>query len=125
TRPSAGLLVNKVATTITLSSAQNPSLVGQSVGFSATLKTSAGVPITGTFVKFTFTDPSGVATLGGGYTDSAGQTTYNQLFAADGTYSAGVSYDGDTTYAASSATPVSQVVNKVATTITLSSAQNP
>jgi hypothetical protein len=94
--------VNKNAATVTLISSVNPSNVGQSVTFTATVTTGA----TGTV---TFLD--GAATLGTG-TIASGVATYTTSTLTGGTHTITASYGGDTTYNSAVSAPLTQTVNK-------------
>jgi len=108
------------STTAITSSSQNPSTYGTAVTFTATVTTTGATP-TG---KVTF--KSGTKSLGTG-TLSNGTATYTttptQL--AVGTDSITASYAGDSTHAASTSPVYSQVVNKAASSVSLSSSPNP
>jgi uncharacterized protein YhjY with autotransporter beta-barrel domain len=109
--------VNRANTTLSVSSSLNPSTVGQSVTFTATV--SGGSNPTGTV---SFSDngaPIGSGTVAAGV---ATFTTNSLPVGAGQTITA--SYTGDTNNSASSgATP--QTVNKAAATVTVTSSLNP
>jgi hypothetical protein len=115
-------LIN-IATTTTLTSSLNPSLVGQAVTFTATVSSSAGSPPNGETI--TFKNGSlvlGTAPLSGGM---AALTTSSL---AAGIYTITASYPGDANFAASTSPGLRQVVNSVtksATSTTLASGLNP
>jgi hypothetical protein len=119
--------VNTNTTTITVTSSENPSYYGDGVTFTATLVGSYGTP-TGTI---SFIDTSnGNASLGSA-TLSAGAATYTASAASSaisslsmGTHVIEAVYTGDGTNAAVNGT-VSQVVNTNASTLVLSSNNNP
>ncbi len=97
--------VNKASTGTALTSAPNPSTVGQTVKFTATVKaTTSGTP-TGTV---TFKD--GTTTLGTG-TLSAGVATFSMSTLAKGKHSITAVYGGSTSYLASTSPVVTQTVN--------------
>jgi len=97
--------VNKASTSTALTSAPNPSTVGQTVKFTATVKaTTSGTP-TGTV---TFKD--GTATLGTG-TLSGGVATFSTSTLAKGKHSITAVYGGSTSYLASTSPVVTQTVN--------------
>jgi hypothetical protein len=105
--PSIGAFEAKgLATTVALSSSANPSTVGQSVTFTATVSSPLGGTPTGTV---NFKD--------GGFaffccmTLVAGQAQITTSALASGTHSITVEYLGDATYAPSTSAPLSQVVN--------------
>lgn len=107
--------VGKNITTITLTSSMNPSNINQSVTFTATVQTAA----TGTI---TFLD--GSATLGTGSINN-GVATFATSTLTGGTHTITASYAGDTNYSPAVSTPLTQTVNKTASTVTLSSSVNP
>jgi hypothetical protein len=111
-------VVNAIETTTTLISSQNPSTVGQPVTFTATV--SGGSSPTGTV---TFKD--GAATLATVALNGSGQSAFTTSSLSVGTHPITATYNGDANNGPSSSTPLSQVVNQGATTITLTSSQNP
>jgi hypothetical protein len=115
-------VVNKAPTSTTVTSSANPSVFGQSVTFTATVTVVApgsGTP-TGTV---TFND--GMTAVGGGTLNSAGQATFTTSSLSVATHSITVVYSGDTNYLASTSGALSQVVNKGATTTSITSSPNP
>jgi len=109
------ILVNGAPTITTLTSSANPSSFGGSVTFTATVTSGA----TGTV-----TFKNGSTTLGSG-TISAGSASFNTSALSGGTHSITAEYGGDTNYNVSTSAAVSQVVNKAASTTTLTSSSNP
>ena len=121
-------VVNKAATTTSLGSSVNPSVTGQSVTFTATATTTA--PGTGTPTgNIEFRQGGTPIAACGGATgvavNGSGTATCAVTFGAAGTSSITATYLGDTNYATSTSSPVSQVVNKASTTTTLASSVNP
>ena len=108
-------VVNPTTSTVTLISSPNPSNFGASVTLTATVTTGA----TG---SVTFHE--GATSLGTG-TISSGVATLTISSLAGGTHSITAQYGGDTNYSGSVSTPVSQVVNLLSSTVTLTSAPNP
>jgi Bacterial Ig-like domain (group 3)/Beta-propeller repeat len=107
-------------TTTTISSSPNPSIYGQAVTFTATVTSYVGAPSDGETVTFMkSTKVLGTGTLSGG---SASFTTSTLLA---GTNYVKAVYGGDSNLLGSTSKPVDQVVNKAATTTTLTSSQNP
>ncbi len=102
------VVVNVKATTTTLGSSLNPSFVGQSVTFTATVSTTLGGTPTGTV---TFLD--GATPLGTGGLNSSGVATYSTSTLALGAQSITASYGGD----ANDATSTSQVVNQTVSAV--------
>lgn len=116
-----GLTVNKASTTNSLSSSANPSNFNQPVTFSVTVTAvapGAGTP-TGTI---TFSD--GASSLGTATLDSTGAASFTTSALVTGTHVITASYAGDSNFNASSSS-LSQVVNKMAATVTLNSSPNP
>jgi hypothetical protein len=111
------------ASTTTLSSSQNPSTLNTNVTFTATV---TGTGPTGT-VNFTDGGSSlagcGAINLTGSGNSKTAQCSSSAL--AVGTHSIVASYSGDAGNSASASSALSQVVNKLATTTTLASSQNP
>lgn len=113
--------VTKIATTTSLSSSANPSVVGQPVTYTAAV---SPVPDGGTVA---FTD--GGAAIGGcgSVTVGAntGTATCRVTYTATGGHNIAAAYSGDGTYAGSSSNTVNQTVNKASTTTSLTSSPNP
>jgi uncharacterized repeat protein (TIGR01451 family) len=109
------------ATTTQVSSSMSPSMVGQGVMFTARVTSTFGSIPDGETI--TFTDGGGAVlgtatTLGG-----TASLTYSALKA--GTHPIRAAYAGDPTFGASTSAPITQVVNKYATTTSLVSSVNP
>lgn len=111
--------VNAGPSTTVATSLTNPSVFGQSVTFKASV-TGTGQTATGTV---TFSE-GGVA-LGAPGTLAAGAATISTAGLSVGTHSIVATYNGDTNYTTSTATAVSQVVDKAATSTALVSGSNP
>jgi hypothetical protein len=103
------------ATNTTLSSSANPSIAGQSVIFTATLVSSVGTP-TGT-VNFL----DGIVQVGSGTLNANGQASFTTGTLAPGLHSITASYAGNTTFAASISSPLTQAVMKPSATSLVSS----
>ena len=116
----AGLTVSKASTATSLSSSANPSIINQTVTFTATV--SAVAPGAGT--------PSGTVTFSDGTTSLGsasfvnGQASFTTSSLAVGSHSITASYAGDGNFNSSSLT-MSQTVNKASTATSLSSSANP
>jgi hypothetical protein len=108
----------KTTSTTALQSSADPSVYGQSVTFTATVTGSGGTP-TGT-VTFL----NGTATLGSS-TLSNGTATWTTSALAPGGYSITAAYAGDSNFATSTSTTLTQTVNQDAATVALSSSLNP
>src|SRR5207245_2982873 len=116
-------VVNKASTTTTVTSSLNPSVVGQSVTFTATVaivSPGAGSP-TGT-VNFL----DGTTVIGSGTLSATAPFTasFSTGSLAVGTHSITVTYVGDGNFLTSTSAAVSQVVNKASTTTSLASSAN-
>jgi len=113
--------VNQASTSSTVTSSVNPSVFGQTVTFTATVKAVApgsGTP-TGTV---TFTD--GTTTLGTGAL-SGGTATFSISTLAVGSHSITVGYSGDTNFLTSTSPVRTQTVNQAATASSVLSSVNP
>ena len=116
--------VNQADTTTNLTSDTNPSVFGQSVTFTATVapvSPGAGIP-TGT-VDFM----DGATNIGNGTVDGNGTATFttSALDVAGSPHSITAVYVGDTNFATSTSTAVSQTVNQADTSTTVTSDANP
>src|SRR6201988_286804 len=116
-------VVTKTDTTTTVTSSQNPSALGQSVTFTATVAAVApgsGTP-TGTVTFLDGGSPVGTGTLGGG------TATFTTSALALGSHTITTSYGGDGNFNGStgSLTGNPQVVNKANTARTVTSSVNP
>jgi poly(3-hydroxybutyrate) depolymerase len=109
---------NRTPTTTMLVSSLNPSTVGQSLAFTATVSGSGGTP-SGTVVFMDGTVIMGQATL------SAGQAIFNKAFHVAEMHPVTAVYSGNATFAGGSSAQLDQVVNQATTTTTLVSAPNP
>ena len=113
--------VNQDSTTTKVTSSANPSVYGQSVTFTATVKAASpgsGTP-TGTV---TFYD--GSTNLGSG-TLSGGTATLPTTFFVVGSHSITAVYSGDPDFTASTSSALTQTVNQAATTTAVVSSVNP
>jgi Bacterial Ig-like domain (group 3) len=101
-------IINLKPSATTLTSSINPSVGGQSVTFTATVTSTAGGTPTGTV---TFAD--GATSLGTGALN-AGVATFTKSFPTMGSHSITASYGGDTNFAVSTSSALSQAVNVAA-----------
>jgi len=108
--------VNQPGTTTTVTSSLNPSTYGQNVTFTATVAPSSA---TGTVQFFDGSMSLGSATLTGG---SASVST-SSLSA--GSHSITAIHSGDSNFSGSTSAALTQIVNQVATTTTVTSSLNP
>jgi len=128
TSPGAiGILVNNTAsrtpTTTILESSTNPSSVGQSVTFTATVTSSAGPPPNGESITFY----NGSSALGTG-TLNSGLAFLSTSALAAGTHIITAKYPGDSNFAASDSSTLKQTVNsttKSPTSTSLATSLNP
>ena len=111
-------LNGKPASSTALGSSLNPSNPGQSVTFTATVTGSVGTP-TGTVTFF-----DGATTLGTGVL-SAGSATYTTSALTIGSHAIVATYGGDSNFGGSASSTLTQVVNKYATSTSVSSGTNP
>ncbi len=115
----------KASTTTVVTSSANPSTVGQSVSFTATVagaSGSSGVP-TG---SVTFMDAG--TTLGRGTLNAAGMATYSTSSLSIGSQSITAVYSGDSNFNGSTSAALTQMVNAAAllsTTTAVTSSVNP
>jgi len=110
------------ATSTTVSSAPNPSTLGQSVTFTSTTTSSAGVPVG------TVTFKEGCTVLASNVTvDTAGHASFSTTALAVGSHTITATFTGATGWANSSGNAAPQVVNSggAATTTAVSSSSNP
>ncbi len=108
------------ATTIALTSNNNPSLGGTPVVFTATIVVTTGVPVTGTVV---FHDGSNV--LGSGPISASGVATFTTSALTPGQHGITATYTGDSLNQASPVAGLVQTVSTVSTVTTLASTANP
>ncbi len=111
---------HKIATTTTLVSSPNPSLVGQAATFTAAVSSTAGIPANGETVSFI----EGKR-LQGKVALSGGSASFTTSTLKVGTDSITAVYGGDSNFGGSTSTAVNQVVSKATTTTALASSQNP
>ena len=104
-------------TTTSLTSAPNPSAYGQSVTFTATVTAAVGVP--DGVVTFTVDGAAAPRSLAGGV------ATYVTSTLAGGAHAVTATYGGDPDHLPSAAGPLTQTVNRIASTTTLAFGPNP
>jgi hypothetical protein len=108
-------------TTTTITSSINPSTFGQSVTFTATVTTGTGTP-TGTVTFFDGVTNIGIGTLTGN------TATFTTSALTTGSHNITANYGGNASYAASTSSVLTQVVNAAppsTTTTTITSSNNP
>jgi len=114
--------VNQASTTTTVASSVNPSYLGQSVTFTATVAVEspgAGTP-TGTVEFFDGSTELGTGTLGSGNT-----ATYSTARLAVGSHSITAEYLGDGNFTGGTSSSLSQTVDQGGTTTALTASPNP
>jgi hypothetical protein len=111
--------VNPATTTTTLSPSLNPATAGQSVTLTATVQSSSGAAVSGTVTFLDGSTTLGTATL------SSGSAQFTTSSLAPGTHSLTAAYTANADFAASTSSLLSETVNQIATTTTLSSSLNP
>jgi uncharacterized repeat protein (TIGR03803 family) len=111
-------VVNKASTTTEVTSSLNPSTFGQSVTFTATVSATKGKPAG----KVTFMN--GSVKLGAG-TLASGVASFTTATMGAGTKSITAVYAGNGSFAGSTSSVLSQVVDKAMSTVMLTSSQNP
>src|ERR1051326_7269469 len=117
---STAVTVNKHSSTTTDISSSNPSVFGQMVTFTSTVAGVVAKLPTGTV---TFKD--GGSALGTQTLDGSGHATFSTSGFSVATHSITVTYNGDTTYNASTSTTLSQAVNKANSSTVFTSSSNP
>lgn len=115
------VIVNDYGVTLTLTSAPNPSQLGQNVTFQIKISSENGVPQG----SITLTDNSTNTTLATLTPDTNGNATYSISTLAAGSHTIQASYPGNTTYSSASDSVVQVVESGIATTETLTSSLNP
>lgn len=111
--------VAPTATTLTVASSVNPSIIGQNVTFTATATSAAGTP-TGSIV---FKD--GATMLGTVALNNTGVATFSTATLAIGVHPITATYAGNATFEPATSAVVSQAVTTGKTTTTMSVDQNP
>ncbi len=113
------LTVNPTPTTTTASVDINPATYGQTVTLSATIQLSSGTGATGSISFFDGSTSLGTVTLSNG----SAQLPFSTL--AAGSHSITAKYSGDTNFAASTSTALTETVNPAATSTSVTSSANP
>jgi len=118
-------VTSSIATTTTVSSSLNPSVVGQSVMYTATVTPHSGSTTPTGLVTFkdngtTITCTSGTQTLNG-----SGVATCQFTYSSVGTHSITAVYTGAGSFTTSTSTSLAQAVNQASTTTSVSSTPNP
>ncbi len=114
------LKVDAAPTSTAIASSLNPSSVGQSVTFTATVTSATGVTVTGT-VRF----KSGSTVLGTGPLNASGVATFATTSLPSGSNSITATYEASADFLGSTSRTLTQVVNKNPTTTAVTSSLNP
>jgi hypothetical protein len=113
--------INKGSSATTLAASPNPNTFGQTITFTTAVTAQTGTAIpTGTVTLLDGATSLGTATL-----DSQGRAIFNISSLSVGTHTIVASYTGDSNFANSASSPVSQVVNKTTSATTLTASPNP
>jgi MYXO-CTERM domain-containing protein len=115
-------VVDKAATATAIASSSNPSLIGTSVTFTATVTRAApgaGIP------SGTVTFKNGAAMLGTGTLDGSGIATFATSALATGDHDLTVEYGGDGSFLTSTSAELTQNVNSAAATIAVTTTPTP
>jgi poly(3-hydroxybutyrate) depolymerase len=112
-------MVEPAPTTTALASSQNPSNSGQPVTFTASVASQTSGTPAGTVGFYNGTTKLGNGTL------TAGVANFTTATLAGGTDSITAVYNGSASFASSTSSTLSQVVNQTSTTTTLTSSVNP
>lgn len=118
---SVSLQVDGDASSTTLRSSLNPSLVGQAVTFRAMIALTGSTAVPQGTVSFR----DGAAILGSGSLDGTGSATLTTSALTVGTHAITAQYTGSSDANASSSSVLTQVVNPVSTTVNLTAIPNP
>ena len=110
------------ASTTTVVSSVNPSVVGQNVTFTATV--TANFPGVGT-PSGTVTFKDGATTLNSGSLNGSGVATFSTTALTPGSHNITVVYGGDTNDSASTSIVLNQIVNDASSAVALASSVNP
>ena len=116
--------VSQAATTSNLTSSANPSVFGQSVTFTATVKAEYARGITARRRGKSYSFLDGSTTLGAGML-SGGTATFSISTLAAAAHSITVVYGGDANFLTSTSGILTQTVKQAATTTSVSSSANP
>jgi hypothetical protein len=111
--------VGKADATTTLTSSTNPSEIGSSIVFTATVNIAAGIP-SGTVTYKNGGVPIGSATL-----DGSGQAAFFTTELTIGSYDITAEYSGDSNYNASSSSTLTQIVSKATTSAAVTASPSP
>ena len=113
--------VTQLASTVTLSSSENPTLPGHAVTITAVVAASGNfsTPASGTVQLMDGAAAVGTATL------QNGSAQFSVQYSSAGSHSLTASYGGDANYLGSASMALTETVNPIATTTTAGSSANP
>lgn len=117
--PSVTQTVNKSGSTTNLTSSANPGFFGQTITFTVAVNSGSG----GGTPSGSVTLSDGTTALGSVVLDKSGQATFSTGSLSVGSHGITAAYAGDSNFQGSASTPTTQVVNKSASTTSLSSSQ--
>ncbi len=117
--PSVTQTVNKSGSTTNLTSSPNPGSFGQTVTFTVTVNSGSGGGTPSGSVTFS----DGTAALGSAVLDKSGQATFSTGSLSVGSHSITATYAGDGNFQGSASGPITEAVNKSASTTSLASSQ--
>jgi hypothetical protein len=113
--------VNKSNAAVNLSSVSNPSVFGQAVLLSVSVSASGGSGIpTGTVTL----DDTGTS-LGSMQLDAAGAASFSGISLTAGSHVLSARYSGDQNFSSGNSSPITQIVSKANSSVSLSSSPNP
>jgi hypothetical protein len=120
--PALTQVVERAASSLSLTSSANPSVFGQAVSFTAQVAPGSGVSrMPGGTITFRIgAEVLGIVSLG-----ASGRATLSLSDLEVGTHALSASYSGDSRFEGSSAPALSQGVNRGATTVSLASSLSP
>jgi hypothetical protein len=116
--------INQAPTSTTFTSSLNPAPYGQGVTFVATVQPASGGAVTGSVTFFDGTSALGTPLV----VNNNSQHNTATLIVAEfqgGTHSITAVYSGDSNYAGSTSTALTETINTASSTVSLASSQNP
>ncbi len=114
-------VVNKGATSTTITASPNPSVFGQQIVLTVTVSATSGTGNPSGSVSIT----DGITALGTVTVDNSGKASLTVSSLTVGTHSIAANYGGDNNFSSSASSPIQQVVNKSATTTIFTASPNP
>lgn len=115
-----------VATSLTLTANRNPANVGQTVTYTGqVVEVVSGMPVGAGLITFSVTAANGTTVSATVAVDTNGRASFTPNALAYGTYTVSASYNATSPWAAASSNTITQVVNRLATSLSLRSSVNP